>query len=304
MNNLNPLFKRTFRLMFSITCMGAICMPQIAAAQKQAITKVTIHKDKYNRIFIPVKVDKDTVPLLFATYAKTLRLTPYFMRTRALYPSGQVLTLNDQRGRKRDRLVFFLPRLDIGNVKFRNEETIVNNAFPDTVATGSTGTLMVYQYNWKIDNDRNEVSLSKKPFTPEQAFTTIRYKNNTSPRTAVQIGELTADFILDFGSGSNIQVNTASDIGRALISKYKLKPVNTITSNIHSPKMVDTVYEVTVPSLLLNGVVVKNQKVMLSSASPQNTIGTGFLGNYNVILNNSKKRKIDSEFILEKRLVD
>ena len=304
MNNLNPLFKRTFRLMFAITCMGTICMPQLASAQKEAITKVTIQKDKYNRIFIPVKVNKDTVPLLFATYSKTLRLTPYFMRTRELYPSGQVLTLSDQRGRKRDRLVFYLPRLDIGDVKFRNEETIVNNAFPDTMATGSTGTLMVYQYNWKIDNDRNEVSLSKKPFTPEQAFTTIRYKNNTSPRTAVQIGELTADFILDFGSGSNIQVNTASDIGRALISKYKLKPVNTITSNIHSPKMVDTVYEVTVPSLLLNGVVVKNQKVMLSSASPQNTIGTGFLGNYNVILNNSKKRKVDSEFILEKRLVD
>jgi len=304
MNNLNPLLKRTFRLMFGITCMGAICMPQIAAAQKQAITKVTIQKDKYNRIFIPVKVDKDTVPLLFATYAKTLRLTPYFMRTRALYPSGQVMTLSDQRGRKRDRLVFYLPRLDIGNIKFRNEETIVNNAFPDTMATGSTGTLMVYQYNWKIDNDRNEVSLSKQPFTPEQAFTTIRYKNNTSPKTAVQIGDLTADFVLDFGSGTNIQINTASDMGKELISKYKLKLSNTITSNIHSPKMVDTIYEVTVPSLLINGVALKNQKVMLSSASPQNTIGTGFLGNYNVILNNSKKRKIESEFILEKRLVD
>lgn len=293
-------------LKINLACIAAaLCLSsQMANAQKNAITKVTFQKDKFNRIFIPVKIDKDTLPLLFGTYSRTLRLTPYFMRTRELYPGGGILTLTDRNGRQRERLVFYLPKLTLGGLKFRNEETIVNNAFPDTTATGATGTMMVYQYNWKIDNDRNEVSISKMPFAPEQAFTTIKYKNNSFPVTPVQIDGITEDFALDFGSGTNIQVNTASPLGQQLIEKYQLKPVNTVITNIHSPRMVDTIYEVTIPSLLLNGVELKNQKVTLSSASPQNTIGTKFLGNYNVILNNSRKRKIGNEFILEKRLVN
>lgn len=308
MSNPISILKRTSKFIFITACTAAaLCLSQQNAnAQKKSdkITKVSFTKDKFNRIFIPTKIDGDTIGLLFATYSKTLRLTPYFVETRELYPSWDRLTLTNKKGYQRSRMLFYLPKLEIGNIKFYNEETIVNTAFSDSIATGSTGTLMVYQYNWKVDNDRNEVSISKKPFSPEQAFITISYKNDSYPAVPVEIAGIKETFALDFGSGTTFQINTASPLAQQLITQYKLKPKTTLTSNIHARKMVDTLYEVVIPSLLLNGTQLKNQKIILSSASPNNVIGTGFLGNYNVILNNSKKRKIESTFILEKRLVN
>lgn len=308
MSNLIPLLKRTSMFLFITTCITfTLCfLQQNANAQKKSdkITKVTFTKDKFNRIFIPTKIDGDTIGILFGTYSKTLRLTPYFVETRELYPSWDRLTLTNKKGYKRSRMIFYLPKLEIGNIKFYNEETTVNTAFPDSIATGSTGTLMVYQYNWKVDNDRNEVSISKKTFNPEQAFITISYKNDSYPSVPVEIAGIKDNFALDFGSGTTFQINTATALAQQLITQYKLKPKTTLTSNIHARKMVDTLYKLVIPSLLLNGTQLKNQKFILSSASPNNIIGTGFLGNYNVILNNSKKRKVESTFILEKRLVN
>jgi len=300
----NP--NKAVKFIFSAACIiTALWAPaESATAQTKNETKITFQKDKFNRIFIPAKIDNDTVTMLLGTYSKTLRVTPYFMRTRELYPSWNGLAITDKKGNTKSRMVFYLPKIEIGTIKFRNEEAIVNFSFPDSVATGSTGTMMVYQYNWRIDNDRNEIAISKLPFTPAQPFTSIAYKNDSYPVAAVEIEGTTADFVLDLGSGTTFQVSTGSDLGRQLITSYKLTPKNTLTSTIHGRKMVDTLYEVVIPSITLNGTVLKNQKVTLSSAAPHNVIGTGFLGNYNVILNNSKKRKIESTFILEKRLVD
>lgn len=304
---ISPL-KRTLMFLFTSACISiAICSiaeTAIAQSKSDKITKVTFKKDKFNRIFLPAKIDGDTIGILFGTYSKPLRLTPYFAETWQLYPSWDRLILTDKNGRRRNRMLFYLPKLEIGNIKFYNEETVVNNSFPDSVATGSTGTLLVQQYNWRVDNDRNEVSLSKKPFIPSQPFITISYKKDTSPETPVEIAGITSDFALDFGSGSNFQVNSNTPMGQQLITTYKLKPKTTLVSNVHARKMVDTLYEVTIPTLLLNGTELKNQKITISSASPNNVIGTGLLGNYNVILNNSKKRKILSTMILEKRLVN
>jgi len=306
MNNLISTPKKALQLIFSAACvMGTLCLSaDFAAAQSKNETKVTFQKDKFNRIFIPAKIDGDTISILFGTYSKTLRLTPYFLQTRELYPSWDRLTVTDKKGRRRSRMLFYLPKIEIGSIKFRNEETVVNNSFPDSVATGATGTLLVYQYNWRIDNDRNEIAISKNPFIPAQPFASISYKNDTFPTASVEIDGLKADFALDLGSGTTFQVNAGSELGQKLIDTYKLTPKTTLTSNIHARKMIDTLYEVVIPSLSLNGTVLKNQKVILSSAAPHNVIGTGFLGNYNVILNNSKKRKIESTFILEKRLVN
>ncbi|WP_442587569.1 hypothetical protein ACSBL2_16100 [Pedobacter sp. AW31-3R] len=305
MNSSNSHLKRSGRLLSGLACfLFLVCISfENLHAQSQTVTKLPIKKDRFNRIFIPVKIDKDSLSLLFSTASRTLRLTPYFMETRTLYPGGGILAIKDKKGRSASRMIFYLPKLDIGNLKFRNEETIVNYAFPDSVITGTTGTLLVYQYNWKIDNDRNEVSLSKIPFTAEQPFIQVKYKNDNAPQAPVKIGELTDNFLIDFGSGTNFQVNANTVLGKQLISSYELKPVVTLTSNIHSRKLVDTIYEVTVPSLYFNGVELKDQKITLSTAAPKNVIGTALLGKYNVILNNSRKRKIDSELILEKRLV-
>jgi hypothetical protein len=301
---LNP--NKALKLILATACMiSAVCIPvKKVSAQSKNETKVTFQKDRFNRIFIPAKIDGDTVPILLGTYSKTLRLTPYFMQTRELYPSWNGLGLTDKRGRRQSRMIFYLPKMEIGTIKFRHEETVVNYAFPDSVATGATGTLMVYQYNWRIDNDRNEVSISKSPFTPAQPFAAISYKNNSYPTASVDIEGTKAPFAVDLGSGTTFQVSSGSALGQQLISRYKLTPKNTLVSTIHGRKLVDTVYEVIVPSLALNGTALTNQKVILSSAAPHNSIGTGFLGNYNVIMNNSKKRKIESTLILEKRLVN
>lgn len=306
MNTLNLLTKRTLKFIFAASCIHLSCLIYSPAvhAQSSAVTKISFRKDKFNRIFIPAKVDKDSLSLLFGTYSKTLRLTPYFVESKELWPSWDRLTVTDKRGRQRNRMLFYLPKVEIGNIKFRNEETTINAAFPDSIATGSTGTLLVYQYNWKIDNDRSVISISKTPFTATHPYTTIKYKNDLSPTAAVTIGDIKADFILDLGSGAGFQINSGTDLGQQIIEEYHLKPVRTVTSNIHARKMVDTIYEAVIPSLTFNGMKLKNQKITLSSASPNNIIGTAFLGNYNVILNNSKKRKIESTVILEKRLVD
>jgi len=306
MNKLISNPKKAIGLIFSTACiLTTLCLPAVnVAAQSKNETKITFQKDKFNRIFIPARIDGDTISILLSTYSKTLRLTPYFLQTRELYPSWDRLTITDKKGRRRGRMLFYLPKIEIGSIKFRNEETVVNRSFPDSVATGSTGTLMVYQYNWRIDNDRNEISISKQPFTPAQPFTSISYKNDSYPTAAIEIEGTKADFALDLGSGTTFQISSGSGLGQQLINTYKLTPKTTLTSNIHARKMVDTLYEVVIPSLVLNGTVLKNQKVILSSAAPRNVIGTGFLGNYNVILNNSKKRKVESTFILEKRLVN
>jgi hypothetical protein len=308
MNTLISNLTGRSKLILSAAAFSAMLnlQPQQAAAQNRQdkVTTVTFQKDKFNRIFIPTKIDGDTIEMLFGTYSKTLRLTPYFVEHRDLYPSWDRLTLINKKGYRRSRMVFYLPKMEIGNIKFYNEESIINTAFPDSVATGSTGTLLVNQYNWKVNNDRNEVSISKKPFNPQQAFITISYKKDIAPSAPVQIEGTTGDFALDFGSGTTFQINSGSALGKQLIARYNLNPKTTLTSNIHARKLVDTIYEVTVPSLLLNGTELKNQKVVLSSAAPNNIIGTGFLGNYNVIMNNSRKRKIESTFILEKRLID
>ncbi len=304
MNTRNLLSKGTLKLLFALTCMSVFLHSPAVHAQGTAVTKLNFKKDKYNRIFIPAKIDRDSVSLLFGTYSKTLRLTPYFLESRQLYPSWDVLTVTDKRGRQRDRMLFYLPKVEVGNIKFRNEETAINGAFPDSIATGSTGTLMVYQYNWKIDNDRNMISISKAPFAPSQVYTTINYKNTSFPTAVVHIGNVNSEFILDLGSGAGFQISTNTALGQQILDDYRLRPSRTVVSNIHARRMVDTLYEVVIPSMTFNGIRLKNQKVTLSSASPHNIIGTGFLGNYNVILNNSKKRKIDSSFILDKRLVD
>jgi len=308
MKTRNLAAKRSLKFILAIACVNLFTFTYApgANAQSKEVTKVSFTKDKFNRIFLPAKINKDTVAVLFGTYSPTLRLSPYFAEEWELYPGWGGVTETSKIGRRQNRMLFYLPQMQIGNIKFRNEETILNHAFPDSIATGSTGTLLVYQYNWRIDNDRNEVSISKEPFESAnaQTYTTIKYKNTTPPLAAVEIAEAKADFIIDLGSGANFQVNTGSDLGKKLIETYRLKPVNTITSNLHSRKTIDTIYEVTVPSLTFNGKELKNQKVTISSASPQNIIGTGFLGNYNVILNNSKKKKIESSMILEKRLVD
>lgn len=308
MNTSISIFAHSRRLVLSALglSMALHLLPADAAAQKKAaqVTTVSFQKDKFNRIFIPTKIDGDTVEMLFGTYSKTLRLAPYFVEKRDLYPSWDRLTLINKKGYRRSRMLFYLPKMEIGNIKFYNEESIVNTAFADSIATGSTGTLLVNQYNWRLNNDRNKLSISKKPFAPEQAFITISYKKDLAPTVPVVIEGVTDQFALDFGSGTTFQITTTSALGQQLINQYHLSPKTTLTSNIHARKMVDTIYELIVPSLLLNGTELKNQKVILSSAAPANVIGTGFLGNYNVILNNSKKRKIESTFILEKRLVN
>ncbi|KIO77641.1 hypothetical protein TH53_08335 [Pedobacter lusitanus] len=296
--------KNALRFIFGLGCITAVsCItPQNSNAQSTEVTKVTFQKDKYNRIFIPVKIDKDSMSLLFGTYSKPLRLAPYFQSTRALTPSWDILTLTAPNGKPHDRLLFYSPKITVGNLKFRSEQAIVNYAFPDSLITGSTGTEMVYRYNWKINNDHNEISISKLPFTPAEAFTTINYKNDSYPKVAVEIEGVKTFFALDFGSGACFQLNSRSDLGRRLIATYKLKPVKRIISDIHARKLADTIYEVKIPSLLFNGIELTQQKVQLSSAFPQNIVGTGFLGDYNVILNNSRKRKIGNTVILEKRL--
>jgi hypothetical protein len=306
MNKLNILSKNTLRVLITAACMQIASgfFADVASAQSKKVTTVSFQKDKFNRIFLPAKIDRDSLDILFSTYSKTLRLTPYFAETGSLYPSGDRLTIKDKKGRMRNRVIFYLPELRIGNLKFYHEETILNLALPDSLATGSTGTLLVNQYNWKIDNDRNQMSISKSPFTAERVYTSINYKKDSVPSAKVSVKGLQSDFILDLGSGGGFQINTSTALGQALLADYKLKPTTTVTSNIHGRKMVDTIYTAVVPSLLFNGVELKNQEVTLSSALPRNTIGTGFLGNYNVILNNSKKKKIESALILEKRLVD
>lgn len=307
MNTLNFLPKRTLTFLIALSCIPLVCLVSAPAAQAQSkkeVTKIAFKKDKFNRIFLPAKVDKDTIALLFGTYSKTLRLTPYFYETRQLWPSFERLISTDKYGGPHSKSLFYLPKIEIGPLKFRNEETVINQAFPDSIATGSTGTLLVYQYNWKINNDRNEMLVSKTPFSPEQAYTTISYKNNTFPTAVVSISKVNSEFILDLGSGAGFLLSSTTAIGQAVIEDYHLRPARTVTSNIHSDRLVDTIYEAVIPSMTFNGVVLKNQKVVISSAAPHNIIGTGFLGNYNVILNNSKKRKIQSSMILEKRLVN
>jgi hypothetical protein len=304
MSTIKSLYKRTLRFIFTISGITAVCCisSQNSNAQSPVITKITFQKDKYNRIFIPVKIDKDSMSLLFGTYAKPLRLTPYFQSTRALSLSGDILTLTAPNGRSHHRLLFYSPKITVGNLKFRSEEAIVNYAFPDSIITGSTGTEMVYRYNWKINNDNNEISISKSQFTPSQAFTTINYKNDSYPKVAVEIAGIKTNFALDFGSGAGFQINSRSDLGRQLIATYNLKPIKRIISDIHARKLADTIYEVKVPAILFNGIELPQQKIQLSSAFPQNIVGTGFLGDYNIILNNSRKRKIGNTVILEKRL--
>ncbi|MET1056377.1 MAG: hypothetical protein ABWY16_13810 [Pedobacter sp.] len=307
MNTRNLLPGRTLTFLFAVSCIQLVCLISTPAAQAQSkkeVTKIAFKKDKFNRIYLPAKVDKDTIALLFGTYSKTLRLTPYFYETRQLWPSWDRLMSTDKNGGPHSKSVFYLPKIEIGPLKFRNEETVINQAFPDSIATGSTGTLMVYQYNWKINNDRNEMLVSKTPFSPEQAYTTISYKKNTLPTAVVNISKVNSEFILDLGSGAGFLVSSTTAIGRAIIDDYRLSPSRTVTSNIHSNKLVDTIYEAVIPSMTFNGMTLKNQKVVISSAVPHNIIGTGFLGNYNVILNNSKKRKVQSAIILEKRLME
>jgi len=303
MSTQNLLVKRSLKSVFSmvlISLAGSL-YTQNVQAQSSAVTNIHFKKDKYNRIFIPVKIGRDSLSLLFGTYSKTLRVTPYFMETMQLYPSGQSITLTNMRGKEQNRLIFYMPKIKMGNLKFRNEETIVNYSFPDSIATGSTGTLMVRQYNWKFDNDKEVVSISKTPFEPYKTVTTVRYKNDSFPEAGVVIDGFKSVFAIDMGSGTNFEINADSDLGHHLIMKYDLQPINTITSNIHDHKMVETIYEVVIPTIRFNGIVLKNQKIILSSASPKNVIGTAFLGNYNVILNNSKKKNIDNILILEKR---
>jgi len=306
MSTQNLFTKRTFTFIFTVACVPLLCLITILPtyAQTKGTTKVPFKKDRFNRIFLPAKIDQDTVSLLFGTYSKTLRLTPYFLETQSLYPGWGRLTTIDTKGKRHSKTLFYLPKLQIGSVKFRNEEAVVNQAFPDSVATGSIGTLMVYQYNWKIDNDRNEMTISKAPFAAERTFTTISYKNNNYPTAVVNIGNINSEFVLDLGSGAGFQVSSRTTLGRSIIEDLNLEPTRVVTSNIHTSKSVDTIYEVVVPSLVFNGITLKDQKVTISSEAPHNTIGTGFLGNYNVILNNSKKRKVESAIILEKRLVD
>ncbi|QNK63869.1 hypothetical protein H7F33_05075 [Pedobacter sp. PAMC26386] len=304
MSTIKLFSAKALRFIFTVGCITSVCciFPQNSNAQSPVITKITFQKDKYNRIFIPVKIDKDSLSLLFGTYSKPLRLTPYFQITQALYPSWNILTQTAPNGKSHDRLLFYSPKITVGNLKFRSEEAIVNYAFPDSIITGSTGTEMVYRYNWKINNDKNEIFISKLPFTPTQAFTTISYKNDSYPKVRVEIAGIKTNFALDFGSGACFQINSRSDLGRQLIATYNLRPIKRIISDIHARKLADTIYEVKVPSLLFNGVELTQQKVQLSSAFPQNIVGTGFLGDYNVILNNSRKRKIGNTMILEKRL--
>ncbi|CAM3985211.1 hypothetical protein SAMN06265348_104415 [Pedobacter westerhofensis] len=307
MNTLNFSPKRTLTFLLALSCIPLVCLVSAAPAQAQSkkeVTRIAFKKDKFNRIFLPAKVDKDTIALLFATYSKTLRLTPYFYETRQLWPSFERLVSTDKYGGPHSKSLYYLPRIEIGPLKFRNEETVINQAFPDSIATGSTGTLMVYQYNWKINNDRNEMLVSKTPFSADQAYTTISYKNNTFPTAVVNISKVNSEFILDLGSGAGFLLSSSTAIGQAVIEDYHLRPARTVTSNIHSDKLVDTIYEAVIPSMTFNGITLKNQKIVISSAAPHNIIGTGFLGNYNVILNNSKKRKIQSSMILEKRLVN
>ena len=307
MNTLNFLPKRTLTFLLALSCIPLVCLVSAAPAQAQSkkeVTRIAFKKDKFNRIFLPAKVDKDTIALLFATYSKTLRLTPYFYETRQLWPSFERLVSTDKYGGPHSKSLYYLPKIEIGPLKFRNEETVINQAFPDSIATGSTGTLMVYQYNWKINNDRNEMLVSKTPFSADQAYTTISYKNNTFPTAIVNISKVNSEFILDLGSGAGFLLSSSTAIGQAVIEDYHLRPARTVTSNIHSDKLVDTIYEAVIPSMTFNGITLKNQKIVISSAAPHNIIGTGFLGNYNVILNNSKKRKIQSSMILEKRLVN
>jgi len=304
MDIIKSVFKGTLKFILTAGCIisaGSFYASDLKA-QSTAVTRITFQKDKYNRIFIPVKIDRDSMSLLFGTYSKPLRLTPYFQSTRALSPSYNLLTLTGPNGKQHDRLLFYSPKITIGNIKFRSEEAIVNYAFPDSIITGSTGTSMVYRYNWKINNDKNEISISKTPFQPTETITTINYKNDSYPKVVVEIDGIKTNFAIDFGSGVDFQVNTKSVLGKRLITAYHLKPVRTIISDIHARKLIDTIYEVKVPALTLNGVEFQEQKVQLSSAFPQNTIGTGFLGKYNVILNNSRKRKIGNTVILEKRL--
>ncbi len=304
MSTLKLLSGRSLKFILILSCIIAVsCIyPKNSNAQSPAITKITFQKDKFNRIFIPVKIDRDSLSLLFGTYSKPLRLTPYFQSTRALTPSWDLLTLTDPKGRQHDRLLYYSPKIMVGNLKFRSEEAIVNYAFPDTIIAGATGTEMVYRYNWKINNDRNEISISKVPFIAAQAFTTINYKNDSYPKVAVEIEGVKTNFAVDFGSGACFQINSRSELGRRLIAAYHLKPVARIISDIHARKLTDTIYEVKVPALLFNGIQLTQQKIQLSSAFPQNIVGTGFLGDYNVILNNSRKRKIGNTVILEKRM--
>lgn len=229
-----------------VRAVGAITFTMLITAQgalaqsNKDITQFTIKKDRFNRIFIPAKIDKDTVDILFGTYSKPLRLTPWFLESGKLYPGWGRLQSKDKYGKRHSKTLFALPKLEIGKLKFRNEEAVVNQAFPDSIATGSAGLLMLDQYNWRIDNDRNQMSISKRPFTAERTYTTISYDRHESPSAVVSIGGINSDFVLDLASGAGFHISASSGLGRTLLEDLRLRPTRIVTSNIHSNKLTDT----------------------------------------------------------------
>lgn len=88
MNKIKSVFKGALKFIFAASCIitASSFYPSDLKAQSTAVTKITFQKDKYNRIFIPVKIDRDSMSLLFGTYSKPLRLTPYFQSTRLFLP--------------------------------------------------------------------------------------------------------------------------------------------------------------------------------------------------------------------------
>lgn len=305
MNNSNTNQASRLKLLFLALGIGGLfaITPNIVLAQSKAkpVEVVGFQQDKFGRIYFPVKISTDTATLLFSTFGEPMRLSSYFQKTEELFPGAGYLMQTDRNGKSHRRLIFNLPKLELGKTKFRGLPVLVNYAFPDSLVTGSTGTEMLDNYNWSINNDAKQLSFSKSPFSVNQQVTAIPFAKNASPTVSVKVDGISTDFKLDLGSGASFQVNTESPLGQAILEKYRPKPSMTLSSAVHARKMVDTIYKVQIPEIAFNGMVLKNQEFSLSTAFPHQLVGAAFLSQYNIVINHSGKRKIGNTFILEKR---
>ncbi|WP_316742193.1 hypothetical protein [Pedobacter antarcticus] len=307
MNNSNIIQSRIRKFMLTVAGISGLLTfnPTTGSAQTTAkgrpVEQVSFQQDKFGRIFFPVKISRDTATLLFSTFGEPVRLSSYFQKTEELFPGWEYMMQTDRNGKSHRRLIFNLPKMEIGNTKVRSLPVLVNYAFPDSLVTGSTGTKMLSRYNWSIDNDNKKLAFSKGAFLPSNEFTAIPFAKNTAPQVSVAIDGIIEDFKLDLGSGASFQVNTESPLGQALLKKYQPRPSVTLTSTVHARKLVDTIYKIQVPELQFNGVTLKNQQITLSTAFPHHLVGAAFLNQYNIVINHSGKRKIGNSFILEER---
>lgn len=268
---------------------------------KSSSGKIQFSQDEDNRIYLEASYLQDTFQVLLDSYTNCSHLPKKWVvkkwnlkKTPYRYP---MIDFNNKRYKEKLRT---MESISIEDTFFASNFYICPNKYLNVQEFGLFGTDFLDDLNWKIDFYNNYLLYdTESTFNTSNITIKNNFERNEFPWFMLQIDSLRQKVKVDLGAASEITLPVKSKIGKQLIAKYNLAPRNVKTGGMSSSDVTDTQYELHLDSILIQGIMIKDVNIRLSTNCRFSFIGCRFLERGILYLNYKNSKNEEREVAFE-----